>query len=815
GEPAASLAGERIGPYQVVRRLGAGGMGVVYLALRADGELRRRVALKVLRPGLDSEEAVRRFRTERQILAALEHPNIARLLDVGTTERGLPYFVMEYVEGQPVDAYCEAQGLSLRQRLELFLTICSAVELAHRNLVVHRDLKPGNILVTAEGTPKLLDFGIAKLLNPELSALTLGATAGQPMTPDYASPEQVRGEHITTASDVYSLGVLLYELLTGRHPYRARASSPAEMRRLVTEEEPPKPSLAVATGERFSRQLTGDLDNVILKALRKEPNRRYASVEQLAEDVRRHLTGRPVLARPGTLAYRTSKLLQRHRIGAAVAAVLFLAILGSSVGMGVLAARLARERDRAEQERQRAEQVTAFLTGIFEISDPLQKAGDTVTAREILDLGAAKVTTELQDQPRARAALQMTIGGIYRRLALHERAIPLLESSLATRRRLLGEEHEDVAQSLDELAAVRLDRGETDAAAAAYGQSLEIRRRLFGGESLAVATSLNNLANVHWAKGEYAAAEPLYRRVLELRRRQLGDEHEDVATSLNNLANVLHVQGDLGRAEPLHREALKIRRKLLGDGHPDVGESENNLAAVLWSKGELAEARSLYEAALAVKRARFGDQHPTVVETLGNLGLVLHDLGDDAAAEPLYRQVLAYDRRIFGDRHLEVARAANNLASLRKDQGDLREAEALYKEAVEILRESAGPRHPNLGTTLAALADLEAARGDFAAAEPRAREALEILRQVHPVGHWRIAAAESILAGCLLSLGRRAEAETLLLHSEPILASAGRNAAARNRDTLEHLIELYATNRPEEASRYRVKLAALGPSPKR
>ncbi|MBW8874757.1 MAG: serine/threonine protein kinase [Acidobacteria bacterium] len=808
-EPAApqpvSLAAQRIGSYQLLRRLGQGGMGEVYLACRADEEYHKRVAIKVLRPGMASEDLVRRFRTERQILAALDHPVIAKLLDGGTTAAGLPYFVMEYVEGQPIDRYCDGHRLTTSQRIELFCQVCEAVQFAHQNLVVHRDLKPANILVTADGTPKLLDFGIAKLLNPELSPAPIGATlAGRPMTPDYASPEQVRGEPITTASDVYSLGVLLYLLLSGHPPYRASGRSPGEMERVICETVPERMTKLIG-------RLAGDLDEIVLMALRKEPQRRYASVEQLAADLRRHLKGRPVLASGDSLAYRSRKFVGRHRVGVGAVAALALVIVGFAVAMGILAAQLSRERDRAVREQRRAEHVTAFLTGIFEVSDPLKTTGDIITAREILDLGAARIATQLQDQPEARAALTMTIGAIYRRLALYDRAIPLLESALATRRRLLGEEHEDVAQSLDELATARLEKGETDAAAALYGQSLNIRRKLFGNEHLAVATSLNNLANVHWAKSEYDAAGALYRRVLEMRRRQLGEEHEDVATSLNNLANVLHAQGDLGRAEQLHRNALRIRRKLLGDNHPDVGESQNNLAAVLWRKGELAEARSLYETALKVQRARFGDEHPTAVNTLGNLALVLHDLGNDAAAEPLYRQVLAYNRKTFGDRHLEVARAANNLASLRKDQGDLREAEDLYQEAVEILRESAGPRHPNLGTTLAALADLEATRGDFAVAEPRAREALEILKKVHPVGHWRIAAAESILAGCLLGLGHREEAEALLLHSQPLLASAAEGgAASRNRETLKHLVELYETlNRPGEAARYRAKLAAL------
>ncbi len=809
----ASLPGERIGPYQVIQRLGAGGMGVVYLALRADGEFERRVALKVLKPGLDSEEVIHRFRTERQILAALEHPNIARLLDGGTTERGLPYLVMEYVEGQPIDTYWEERRLSLRQRLELFLAVCSAVEHAHRNLVVHRDIKPGNILVSAEGTLKLLDFGIAKLLHPELSSSTMGATGLglQPMTPEYASPEQMRGEHVTTASDVYSLGVLLFELVAGCHPLRSRAASPAEMRRLVMEEEPQRPSLAAsANGERLSRQLAGDLDNIVLKALRKEPTRRYGSVEQLAEDVRRFLSGRPVLARPGTLGYRTSKFLRRHRAGAMVAAAILLSVFGFGVAMAALATRLYQEREHAEQQSRRAEQVTAFLTEIFEVSDPLKKAGETITARELLDRGAAKIAVQLRDQPETQATMTMTMGSIYRRLALYDRAIPLLESALNIRRRLHSEQREDVAKVLDELGTARLELGDTEASAAAYGESLAIRQHLVGPEHLTVATSLNYLANVHCANGEYTAAESLYRQALELRRRLLGEEHEDVATSLNNLANAVWLRGESEQAEKLHREALRIRKKLLGDDHIDVSESENNLAVILLQKRDLAPAHELFEAALARRRAHYGDEHPVVVQTLGNLAIVLHEMGQTAAAERLYRQVLAYSRKTFGDRHLAVARAANNLASLLKDRQAWQESERLYEEAIAILRETPGPRQI-LATTLLALADLELKRGNSTAAELRARQALELFRQVHPARHWQIAAAESLLAGSLIGLGQFGHAEALLLHSQPILAATpGRNAASRNREALQRLIELYRALGRKEVREYEARLAATG-----
>ncbi len=768
-EPA-SLDGQRIGPYQVLKRLGAGGMGAVYLAVRADGEFQRRVALKVLKPGLDSEEVIRRFRTERQILAALDHPNIARLLDGGTTGQGLPYFVMEYVEGRPIDAYCEEQKLSLRQRLELFLTVCSAVELAHRNLVVHRDLKPGNILVAADGTPKLLDFGIAKLLNPELSALALGATVVglQPMTPDYASPEQVRGEHVTTASDVYSLGVLLYELLAGRHPYNSRVSSPAELRRRVTEEEPPKPSLAAASlNERLSRQLAGDLDNIILKALRKEPNRRYLSVEQLAEDVRRYLTGRPVLARPGTLGYRASKFLHRHRIGATTAATLLLAVLGFGAGMGVLAARLVRERNHSEQERRRAEQVTALLTEIFEVSDPARSSGETVTARELLDEGARRLATELMDEPAVQSDLMATIGTIYQRLGLPGRAQPLLETSLATRRRIFGEGHPKLADTLSELAAVEEDRGRFPRAIELTRQALGVRRRWYGPEHEKVACSLHRLGMLLRRQGDLSAAEKELRTALSMRRRLA--EPRDVAESLNGIGVVMWERGRYAEAEQAAREALALRRQAFGTDHVEVAATLNLLAAILAASGDWPQAEAVMRDGLEMRRRLYQGDHPKVAESLNNLGALLKDRGRLAEAEPFVREALSMRRRLFGEEHLSVATTLENLGWLAIGRGDHRTAETVLQESLGIRARILG-RDPRLvSDSLVALATTFEGQGRAGDAERTLRQALRIRRGVLGNQHPQVAMCLEQLARLLARQSRQAEAETLSAEAAAIL----------------------------------------------
>src|SRR5688500_3990721 len=431
----------RIGPYRILRELGQGGMGVVYLAARADEQFRKRVALKVIRSGGASEEVVRHFKRERQILAGLDHPNIARLLDGGTTDDGLPYFVMEYIEGEPLLEYCDSRKLPVAERLKLFQAICSAVQYAHRNLVVHRDIKPGDILVAEDGSPKLLDFGIAKLLNPELAGEALIATA-MSMTPTYASPEQARGERITTATDVYSLGVVLYELLTGHLPYRLLSRQPLEILKAISEQEPEKASTAIERAEnKLQRRLRGDLDNILMLALRKEPPRRYASVEAFSDDIRRYLEGLPVKARQPTAAYRTGKFLRRHVAGVAASAVFVGLLIGFAAAMAVQSARVTRERDLAEQERAAAQQeretaqrVSAFLVDLFRVSDPSRSRGETITAREVLDRGTTKIATELKDEPEVRATLMSTMGTVYSNLGLYDKALSLLEEALQTRK---------------------------------------------------------------------------------------------------------------------------------------------------------------------------------------------------------------------------------------------------------------------------------------------------------------------------------------------------------------------------------------------
>ncbi|HEV7787052.1 MAG TPA: serine/threonine-protein kinase, partial [Thermoanaerobaculia bacterium] len=534
--------GGRVGPYRLLRRLGSGGMGTVYLARRDDEQYERLVAVKVLRWGLDTPEARLQFLAERQILARLEHPNIARLYDGGTTAEGQPYLVMELVDGLPVDRFCDLQRLTAERRLQLFRRICAAVQYAHQNLLVHRDLKPANILVTAEGEPKLLDFGIAKRLEKENRD---DGDCLRVMTLLYASPEQVQGSAITTASDVYSLGVLLYELLTGRLPYRLESGlgrTDREIAAAIAGQEPEPPSralshpwpgplaetmpeaIAAARGTNpraLARRLRGDLDQIVLRALHKDPQSRYASAALLAEDLESHLAHRPVAARPNTPPYLAGKLVRRNRMAAAAAALVVLLGVGLLVSFAVQQRRVARERDKARY-------TLSFLVDTFKQADPYAR-GARLTKEEILDEGAGRVARELNGQPDIQAELMDSIGEVALGLGRYDQAQPLLERALALRRRTFGPESLPVAVSLEHLGLLKQQRSERAAAEALLRQALALDRRLLGDRDLAVAKVLNELGDVVAGQVRYAGAEKLHQEALAIARAKEGPVGPTVA----------------------------------------------------------------------------------------------------------------------------------------------------------------------------------------------------------------------------------------------------------------------------------------------
>ena len=770
-----SPEGTRVGPYRVLERIGEGGMGAVHLGARDDGQFEQHVALKLLRPGLAPARLLERFTEERRILARLEHANIARLLDGGITDAGQPWFAMEYVDGQPLGRWCDAQELSVEQRLRLFLTVCDAVRYAHSRLVVHRDLKPDNILVAEDerGRPvvKLLDFGIAKLLEGGHAGLT--RTEGPPLTPAYASPEQVAGEAVSTATDVYSLGVVLYELLTGQRPYHPEPGSAMELALAIRTAEPERPSTTVrrAEGEaarlrglrrdRLERRLAGDLDVICLQALRKEPERRYGSVEALREDLLRHLEGRPVLARGDTLAYRTRKFVGRNRGAVLSAATVALSVLVLAVSSAVQSVRLEAERDAARLERDRAQAVADFLAEVFRASDPAETLGAETSARELLDRGARRIVQGDTLDPDLRATLLQVMGEVYTSFQLVPAAVPLYEAVLEHAqgrwpapsaevlraraqlgaalgdagdfergRQLLAEsvrELELLGDTVDPLTRARtynrfgrleLGAGRYEGAAAHFERALALVESESSVESELGSVLLNNLGQLSEATGRYEEAVAYHRRALALREDRLDPLHPSVLTSLNNLALALDRLDRFDEATGIFGDLVRRSEQAYGPS-PALGLHLNNAASAWKRWGKPKEAEPLQRRALALFREHLGDDHRYVAMGYNNLANLMHDQGRPAAAAELHRRALAMNRRIYGEEHDRTAGSLNNLAAALRDLGELDEAVALYRETIALDRRLLGDEHPFVATDRVNLASALTERGgpgDFAAA---------------------------------------------------------------------------------------------------
>lgn len=789
-ELAAELApGQRMGPWELVRGIGHGGMGAVFLARRADGEYEAQVAVKLIGVARTAEH-LRRFRSERQILASLDHPNIARMLDGGTTDQGLPWVAMEYVDGLPLDRYCAEHSLTVTHRLGLFLDICDAVRYAHQHLVVHRDLKPGNILVTTEGVPKLLDFGIAKLLAPGDPDAHETGTAIRLMTPAYASPEQLRGSTITVASDVYALGVVLYELLTGKLPHAVAGKTLLEIERTVCEVMPEPPS-AVAP-EATRRRLRGDLDTIVMTALQKEPQRRYGSVERLADDVHRHLAALPVLARGDTRAYRVGRFLRRHRLGAAVAASA-IALLGAfAITTSIQARRLAVERDAATLARANAEQVAEFLTSVFEVSDPSESRGQTVTARELLDEGAKRVASQLTGQPAVQATMMRVIGNVYGTLGLHDRSRPLLEQALKQHLELYGAANDETATSQLALAVLFQDLGDVKSAEPLFRQALATREALYGLEHARVSEALSELAYLLQTNGDNAGAEALFRRALAQNRRLYppGDPH--IASTMTKLARSLRESGKLVEAEPLLREALAIQRAAHGNTHPDVASTLRNLGSLLRDRGSLDEADTLFQEAIALRRAVLGDVHPEMANTLNSYGLLLQRKGENGRAIAVYREFIGILEQIHRNPHPSMAAAYSNLASVMRDEGRFDEAVTLYAQSRRVNEQVLAKGHPNTAHPIAGLAWIYMDRKQYALAEGLFREALAIRRKALPAGHRYTGESLSDLGACLTAQGRYAQAEAFLTEAVKVLRATEGDGASRTKRAVARVADLEA-----------------------
>lgn len=714
--------------------IGQGGMGEVWLAEQRE-PVRRRVALKLIKAGMNTREVVARFESERQALALMDHPAIAKVFDAGSTPQGLPYFVMEYVAGVPITEYCDKHRLTMHERLELFVQVCEGVQHAHQKAIIHRDLKPSNILVTqvdGKPVPKIIDFGVAKATSQRLTAETMFTRAGTLIgTPEYMSPEQADsgGEDIDTRTDVYSLGVVLYELLVGALPLdltEVRNLAFHELLRRIREQDAPRPSTKVRTSAEHSslaarnrrtepaelgKELKGDLDAIALKALEKERSRRYASPSDLASDIERYLHHDPVLAVAPSLAYRARKFVRRHRLGVAASAGVAAAVLALIVSLIVGSARIARERDRANREAQAAERVSDFLVGTFKVSDPDESRGNRITAREILDKGARQIETDLTGQPSLQARLMATMGNVYEGLGLYEPARRLLEKAIAIQHRVLGPNNRDTLASQRLLARILEYQAHYGEAEKLYRQTLETQERVFGPDHVETLRTKTNLGALLNEQGRYADAAKILTEVEKTADAALGPDSPESLSALHSLAIAYDGSRQYKKEAALDEELYRRRLKKLGADHPDTIDTMQNLAYVYYREGRNAEAEELQRRGLEIGRRVEGSDHPSVLLALGNLANTLLSEGKLDEAERLQREALEGRKRVLGPDHPETQFAIANLANILAAQKRYREAEDLYREALQGEIKALGDRHPEIAYAWYNLATVEAAQG--------------------------------------------------------------------------------------------------------
>jgi eukaryotic-like serine/threonine-protein kinase len=752
-------------------------MGSVWLAVRSDGRFEGQAALKLLNAALVGRVGEERFKREGTILARLTHPHIARLIDAGVSSTGQPYLVLEHIEGRHIDRFCDEQRLGIEDRVRLFLDVQAAVAHAHASLIVHRDLKPSNVLVTDGGRVKLLDFGIAKLLEGDTGehAVTMLTREGDvALTPKYAAPEQVSGGPITTATDVYALGVLLFELLTGQHPTGTDARSAADFVKAIANTQPLRLSAAVCnpkehteavllaaaratTPDRLRRMLRGDLETILGKALKHDPAERYESVAEFADDLRRYLEHQPIAARADAAGYRAAKFVRRHRrvlAAVSIAASVLIALVGFHT------ARLSTERDHARLQAVKAARVSELLTRLLTGADPYRTPDvKEPTVRNLLDVAAERVSNELRQEPEMQVEMLTVIGRTYRRMGLHGNAVPLLERAVATGRRTLGPEHVALAHSLNELGVLYREEGNLRAAEPLLRESLAMRRRLLGSEDKAVAVTLVELSRVLDDSGRSDAAELYASESLVIRRKVFGEEHRETATSKSELGRLLMRRGDLAGAERLLRENVATTVRVLGADHPNSAAAKGSLAQVLLAKDDAAGAEALLREAAAVKQHVFGEQHPEYAQTL------------------------------------------SLLAEARELQGRLDESQQLLEQCLRIARPHLGNEHGRVLFFATSLARVRIARGEAASTEASLRQVLKAREQLYPAGDWRIAQTQSLLGAALMARERYDEAERLMVAADAVLEAIPGTQGRERGANRARLASLYrASPRPHLAA---------------
>ena len=818
-------ADDQIGRYKLLQKLGEGGCGTVFMAEQEE-PVRRRVALKVIKLGMDTKEVIARFEAERQALAMMDHSNIAKVLDAGATETGRPFFVMELVRGIKITDYCDQHHLTTSERLKLFSQVCHAIQHAHQKGIIHRDIKPSNILVTVNdgvAVPKVIDFGIAKATLGRLTDRTVFTAFEQFIgTPAYMSPEQAEmtSLDIDTRSDIYSLGVLLYELLTGHTPFEAKALMQAgldEMRRHIREVEPPRPSARLSTLEKATLStaaerrhtdapklinlIRGDLDWIVMRCLDKDRTRRYETATSLAQDLQRHLGHEPIVARPVSAAYRFRKLVRRNRLAfagaGAIAGVLVLGVVVTT-WQAIRASRAEgsakREAERANSEAAIAQAVNDFLvTDLLRQADSREQANDKVApnpdlkVREALDRAGEKVGARFENQPLTDAAVRSAIGSAYGGVGDYAKAAIHHERALQLRKRILGAEHRDTLMSMNNLASTFLSQGKHTEAAALHVQTLEILKRVLGAEHPGTLTSMNNLAGAYGAQGKHTEAGALHAQTLEISKRVLGAEHPSTLASMHNLAGAYHSQGKYAEAAALHAQTLEIVKRVLGPEHPDTLRSMSNLASAYRFQGKHAEAAALNAQTLEARKRVLGPEHPDTLTSMSNLGTAYHSQGKYAEAAALHAQVWEISKRILGPEHPDTLRSMNNLANAYHSQGKFAEAAALYTQTLEIQKRVLGAEHPGTLTSMSNLASAYHSQGKYAEAAALYAQTLEIQKRVLGPEHPGTLTSMSNLASAYHSQGKYAEAAAL--HAQT-LEIVKRVRGAEHPDTLRSMNNL-------------------------
>jgi serine/threonine protein kinase len=792
------LIGTRVGPYRVVSILGYGGMSTVYRGERDDSQYQQTVAIKVLQHASVHPRLRSRLHSERHILATLDNPSIARLIDSGDLEDGTPYLVMEFVDGESIDVYCDSRTLFIRERIELFIAVCGAVHYAHRNLVVHRDIKASNIFVTADGAPKLLDFGIAKLLAPESLSHTLPVTRLQEriLTPENAAPEQVLGRPITTATDTYSLGVLLYLLLTGRSPYRLLSYSQLQLERAICMDDPTRPSQMVISklkGEsdadrsrisdrrglspqRLRVRLSGDLDAIVAMAMRKEPDKRYASVEALADDLRRHLAGQPVRARQGDWRYNAAKFLRRNLLPVVATAAL---IVGLTIIAGVTLwqnHRIGIARDDTAQERDRAQQVSAFMVDVFSRADPFNAQGHQDTAKDLLAQGAEKIKANSTLQPEVRAQLLESIGVADRRQGLSETAIPLFEQAVNIRREARPLDNRKLAAALANLAQAQTDAGRFVGAEANIQQALSLSQ---DGNTPASAETADLLFQYGYfllnAKSDPERASQLFTQALVIYRTVPGDQHLAIASTLIALAAPAIWAGDFAIAEGHQREGLNLLRSTVSHNYPDYASALEGLGYILTERGKYAEAEQILNEALQIERGDFGVDNQRVAAIDADLGTIYQREGNPARALASTEEALKIVAARFGPTHFRVGYFLDALANLYLLDDNLTAAESSARRALLVYELSLPARHLYVAVTRHLIGEVLLRRKEYPAAEIELRAALDLDLSLAGAGNWRTARTEASLGWLLIAENKPEEGEPKLVAAQKqLLATLGR-----------------------------------------